>query len=271
MQDDIKKEKNSKADASDKESFDHREKVDLIDESNLKEFFVIKSRPNLLEMLSNALVILGIISSIIAFTIMLASKDKKYVSKVELKNHIVSAVENSCDLRVIKNIYENRKIVKKGISNIFRGMDGYYDSDVPLSKLLEDIRSDYFIISMDKASVDRAAILIHLDSIIDEHLERNPFDALESGQKDYFENIRLKVGDKYDDIRNETDKLATELESKNALVTKYLNQASTSFWLSITALIFSLVIGLYQLFQGRSSRQKLLINLAISEYFRKKA
>ena len=53
-------------------------------------------------------------------------------------------------------------------------------------------------------------------------------------------------------IQNEVDKLATELESKNALVNKYLKQSSKSFWVSIMALIFSLCIGIYQILQNRS-------------------
>jgi hypothetical protein len=139
-------------------------------------------------------------------------------------------------------------------------MRDYYDDTTPLSKVLDDIRSDLYT-----TKTDKKGILDRLNKIIHEHQERNPFDALEPSQKDYFENIRMKAGLKYNDIRNEVDKLATELESKNSLVNKYLKQSTTSFWVSIAALIFALAIGLYQIFQNRSSRLRLLIASTLAQ------
>lgn len=185
---------------------------------------------------------------------------KSYVKKSDIKNQIINAIENDGNLSVIKNIFENRNKARRKLPQIFDDMKDYYDGEIPLSKVLEDIRSDIYT-----TEVVKKGILDNLSKIIHEHRERNPFDALEPSQKDYFENIRFKAGPQYVDIRNEVDKLATEMELKNSLVTKYLMQSATSFWLSILALIFALAIGLYQVFQNRSSRLRLLIGSALAQ------
>ncbi len=208
----------------------------------------------------NWMLILMIPFSLVTLYLALTFGINSFVSKIDIKSQIITAIGNDCDLRVIKNIFENRKIIIKGLTKIFSKMDYHYTRDVPLSKVLEDIRSDVFT-----TSPDNKPILNDLDKIIYEHNERNPFDALEPSQKDYFENIRFKAAANYKDIRKDVDKLATELEMKNSLVTKYLNRSTTNYWISIIALIFALTIGLYQLFQNRSSRLKQFISSALAE------
>jgi len=198
--------------------------------------------------------------TLVAVLFNLSGEGSRYVRKSDIKTSVVKAIENGADLRAIKNIFENRNIQKWGIKNIFSEMHEYYKLETPLSKVLEDIRSGIY-----ETDTDKKGVFDSLNSIILEHQERNPFDALEQNQKDYFENIRLRSGEQYSRIQNEVDKLATELESKNALVNKYLKQSTTSFWVSIIALIFSLSIGVFQIFQSRSSRLRLFIASALEE------
>ena len=192
-------------------------------------------------------------------SIKLGSEGAPYVRKTDIKTSIVTAIENGADLRATKNIFENRNAQKKGIKNIFSEMREYYKLETPLSKVLEDIRSSIY-----ETDTDKKEVLDSLNRIISEHQERNPFDTLEQNQKAYFENIRLKSGEQYSKIQNDMDKLATELESKNVLVNKYLKQSTTSFWISIMALIFSLSIGSFQIFQNRSSRLRLFTASALA-------
>ncbi len=229
-------------------------------EELLKEYESDQKKSKWMKLPLNILPWIVLLMGIFAVIMQLYGGGKFYVSKSDIKNQIISAIENDGNLIVIKNIFENRNKVRRTLQQIFDDTTNYYGDAIPLSKVLEDIRSDIYT-----TKVDKKGILDRLNKIINEHQERNPFDALEPSQKDYFENIRIKAGPKYIDIRNEVDKLATELESKNSLVTKYLRQSTTSFWLSILALIFALAIGLYQIFQNRSSRLRLLIASALAQ------
>lgn len=95
-----------------------------------------------------------------------------------------------------------------------------------------------------------------------EHEEINPFDKLLVGQKDYFENLRIKTGSDYKNISNDVNNLADELHQKNLLVDEYLSDSKMSFWISIFAVFLSLAIGGYQIFTGRpEALKKLLLSL----------
>jgi Rad3-related DNA helicase len=176
------------------------------------------------------------------------------VAKQEIKAFVVKAIEKGADLRAIKHAYDNRNLKFKSLREIFNDMNGFYAETVPLSIILEDIRTDKYV--FDDASGPDTQLI---DSIIEEHLAVNPFDALEDAQKDYFENIRLKLADNYSLVRLEVDKLASELHNKNSLVNKYLKDSTKSFWISITALAFSLLIGILQLFLHRAERTKAIV------------
>lgn len=149
----------------------------------------------------------------------------------------------------------------KSIYKVFNQNDEYYSGDVSLSKILEDIRTSLFITKVDNVSVSK------IDRLIREHSERNPFDALEANQKDIFENLRMKSANNYSYIKTDVDKLASEIETKNALVNKYLNLSNNSFWVSIFALFISVVIGIYQIYQNRSSRLKLFLSTVLSQWY----
>ena len=188
------------------------------------------------------------------FILPLTKSGVKYVAKQEIKAFVVKAIEKGADLRAIKHAYDNRNLKFKSLREIFNDMNGFYAETVPLSIILEDIRTDKYV--FDDASGPDTQLI---DSIIEEHLAVNPFDALEDAQKDYFENIRLKLADNYSLVRLEVDKLASELHNKNSLVNKYLKDSTKSFWISITALAFSLLIGILQLFLHRAERTKAIV------------
>jgi len=208
-----------------------------------------------------AIWIVGITIPLMLWSVFLVvQENESYVSKAEIKNKIVAAIRHNADLRAIRNIYENRKISKKKLSQFFDDMEDYYYFNVPLSTIFEDIRTEVFLAD----SVD-SLILKKLDRIIEEHLQVNPFDILESSQKDYFENIRIKLGEQYPQIRSEMDKLVNELYTKNSLVSEYLKDSTTSFWISVIALIFAICVGIFQIYQNRASRLKLFLASAIAE------
>jgi len=131
--------------------------------------------------------------------------------------------------------------------------------DVPLSVVLSDIRVNAF-------REGKKDLLPTIEPIIREYDEVNPFDKLQVGQKDYFENIRIKSGEKYPDIVNDINNLVDELHEKNMLVDEYLGDSKMSFWISIIAVALSLLIGGYQIFTGRpEAMKKLFLDVAAEQ------
>lgn len=62
---------------------------------------------------------------------------------------------------------------------------------------------------------------------------------------------------------NDVNNLADELHVKNMLVDEYLGDSKMSFWISIIAVVLSLLIGAYQIFTGRPEvMKKLLLDVA---------
>jgi hypothetical protein len=198
-----------------------------------------------------AIVLFGIIYAGILITLLSAAK---LVEKQNLKADISTSISNGADVAVVKQIYENRKALTR-IFSLTKLQGEYYNYDVPLSKILQDIRVDYFLTGKKDEE-----FIIGLEKIISEYLQIDPFDKLESSQRDYFENIRLKSKDTYVMIRNDLDKIADELYKKNLLASKYLNKAETSFWISILGLVFALLIGVATLVQNRKKRLQDIIS-----------
>lgn len=166
-----------------------------------------------------------------------------YIDKNSLQNDISNIVKNDGDLRALKQSLINQPTVSK-IKTLFSSQEGYYRNGVALSTVLDDVRLQAY-------RTGDKEILPMLEPIIDEYEETNPFDKLQTGQKDYFENIRIKTGDKYSDISNDINNLADELFQQNQLVNEYLSDSKMSFWISVIALFLSLLIGSYQIFTSR--------------------
>ena len=188
------------------------------------------------------------------FGIMLARHyNESLVEKTRIQASISQVIKNGASLDIVKDVYADRIITHRMIATD-DGQEFYYSYDTPLSKILSDLRKDYYS-SQQYVSSD-SLYLSHLNEIIDENLSLNPFDGLEEPQIQYFKNLKDHIGDGYDTVQEDVNKIARELENKNKLVSHYLNRSGTSYWLSIIALAISLIVGVIQIRQGCSSSKK---------------
>jgi hypothetical protein len=146
-------------------------------------------------------------------------------------------------LRAVKQIYFNRE-QSRDRGFVLRTTTTHYPMSIPLSVVLEDIRADLFI-----NSNPNRALVEQIDALIAQHLQINPFDQLEPTQKDQFERLREKIGEGYDAVQLEVTRIADELHARNSLTQQYLRKSTVSFWVSITGLSFSLIIGGIQIYQ----------------------
>ncbi len=172
------------------------------------------------------------------------------IARYDKKNTIEDVsliIKNGGDLKAVKHAISNQDPLNKYLYLFHRV--AYYSANHSISFVLEDIRVQILIDS----SQETQAILPKLNSIIKDHLEISPFDNLSSGQKDFFENIRIKTGENYHMISNDVNNLAVELHQKNLLVKEYLADSKKSFVISIVALIFSVLIGGFQIYNSRSA------------------
>ena len=180
-----------------------------------------------------------------------------YISKNDIQNQIVKAINNNADIDVVKNIYKNRKNIYFGsLKRIFGNKEYYYHYDTLLSTILDDIKTEFYLINESK-NID----INKTNQIIKNYLITNPYDSLEVSQKDMFTDIRLKIDKKiYSKIQTNLEKIANELTQKNNLVNQYLKDSTNSFWISISALIFSAILGFVQLYYAREERQRQIIS-----------
>ena len=179
------------------------------------------------------------------------------VNKEPLVTSITKAISNGADLTVVRHLYKQRKVERplRLVSLFIRSQetyrsDEYYAADTPLSDILQDIRAARFIDKPTEAQSPQAP----LERIIREHEQQNPFDKLESGQREAFDNIRGKLGSNYDAVQNDLTRIGDELHAKNIAVEKYLRDSSFSLNLSIFALVITLIISSYQIFHSREKR-----------------
>lgn len=209
--------------------------------------------------LTNMLLAL-IISIAVPTTIMLfAGLGEAYYNKKELHNTMTVAIHNNADLRAIKQLRKTFQKSKTKITDIFENDDNRYNIDIPLNEILENIRTELYISDSLAMSSD---LMKKLNGLIVLHEQVNPFDKLEDNQKDYFENIRIKLGESYLIASNDLNKISDELYDQNQLVAEYLSASSLSFWVSISALLFAVIISALQLYQNRSSKFHSLVSSA---------
>ena len=177
-------------------------------------------------------------------------EDKKYTEKVPIKEVMRNTIKNGGELSSIKHIYNTRNIENVFFYNPFSDKrKNFYTDDYPLSGILNDLLVDYLQDSKDKDSVYYVA-LCH---IIAENEKQNPFDNLEENQKYSFESIQVKLDSTYTKISPDVIKIAEELNSKNQLVNKYLNKSDISFYISIAALIITILFSAFQIYQNYST------------------
>lgn len=199
-----------------------------------------------------------LMATLLAFLLTLSfASEKTIVRKAPLISSLSTAIFNGADLAVVRHIYRQRKTERSSIFKILLGQSGdvarqgeNYTVDIPLSDILQDIRAEQFAGSEGPTK----ALLPHLDRLIREHTQTNPFDKLELGQREAFDNIRAKLGPDYEQVQLEITRVSDELYAKNLAVEKYLRDSTFNLWLSVFALFISLAISAYQLYQGREKR-----------------
>jgi hypothetical protein len=187
--------------------------------------------------------------TLIAFSFASPSSAPKIDKKIT-RSEVSKIITNDGDLRAVKYALSYQPHIPS-IKTIFSSDSDYYPANVALSTVLDDIRHEAFL-SGDKTLIPQ------LIKITSEHEEINPFDNLQASQRDYFENIRIKTSDSYSKISNDVNNIADELSQKNQLVSEYLADSKMSFWISITALLLSVIIGSYQIFMSRPAALKKL-------------
>ncbi|HCJ4668944.1 hypothetical protein [Vibrio parahaemolyticus] len=174
----------------------------------------------------------------------------KYVEKEKIQIELQTLINNGAGLRAIKFHYDNRASTKRDIIFALKqDKELYYPYTVTLSDILEELRTQQF--KQGKPDVDS---LQKLDQIIDEYSASNPYDKLEAGQRDLFENIRVKLGDEYSNVASDINKLTDELSNKNKLVNEYLSDSQTSLVVSIVSAFIAVILSLVQMWQSRRGR-----------------
>lgn len=202
-------------------------------------------------------IVLLMITSVTFLMTFYVASDKMTVRKAPLIATLTTAIKNGADLTVVRHIYRQRipersnifKVLFNQSSEIARRSDNY-SVDTPLSDILQDIRAEQFIGENDTLN----NLMPKLDKIIKEHLQTNPFDKLELGQREAFDNVRSKLGPSYEQVQLEITRLSDELHAKNLAVEKYLRDSTFNLWLPVFALFISLAFSAYQLYQGREKR-----------------
>ncbi len=175
----------------------------------------------------------------------------KYVEKAAVKKEITTLVNNGAGLRAVKFHYDHRTTIKRDILfTIKTDLNLYYPYEIALSEVLEQLRTDQYL-----DGTPDIEFLDKLDLIIREYTESNPFDKLESGQKDLFENIRVKLNGNYSTVEDDVNKLSNELSNKNKLVNEYLSDSQTSLVVSIVSAFIAVFLAGVQMWQTRSSRR----------------
>lgn len=169
--------------------------------------------------------------------------DGIFYHKDLVRQELKLVINNGGGLDVIKHAVSSFPSASE-FTVLFSSLDGYYSPRTPLVVILNDLRLEAF-------KADDKSMRLLLDALISEHEEVNPFEGLPEGQKDRFENVRIKAGDNYLRISGDVNGIAEELRQKNLLVEDYLSDSKMSFWISIIAVVISLGIGGYQIFSAR--------------------
>ena len=199
-----------------------------------------------------------IVSMILAIVISILSnpENKIYVEKAPIKEKMRNTIKNGGMLSSIKHIYNTRNVENVLFINpLSDKRQQYYLEDYPLSGILNDLLVDYLQDSKNRDSI----YYVSLYHIIKENEKQNPFENLEDNQKYSFENIQIKLDSAYAKIVPDVIKIAEELNNKNQLVNKYLNKSDISFYMSIAALVITILLSAFQIYQNNSTSKVLRV------------
>lgn len=244
----------------------------IIDEKEMRKnnpelyFELLKRKKQKYLLRSLSISILALILTFMTVIIITSVEIEKGVIKEDIQEKISVAIKNGADLNAIKQIYKNRNMMRQNIFSNITDKKNVYSYEIVLSEILADIRANQYL--MTKEGVDTVFIK-SVDALIKDYNYSDPFDKLENIQKEYFNNIRMKSVSNYYLIENDLSKLADELYNKNNLVNQYLRDSNLSFWLSISALIFSFIMSSYQLYINRPNKLFSLFRSASEEALNK--
>lgn len=179
------------------------------------------------------------------------TESNRFIEKKAIKSKLSAIIKNGAKLDLVKHAYEVNPFVHR---RLFRRIDEnqYYTDKTTLASILNDINVDYL---SQNPFVEDSLFFANLSSIIQDNHYQNPFDNLEDSQKSYFENVRIVMGDNYELIQDNMNKIGAELSNKNQLVSKYLNRSNVSFIISIVALALTIILSIIQLFQGQKTNK----------------
>ena len=239
---------------NEEETFDQEISEEELDKI-MKEFEGRDSKLKLMKSLLNSMLTLlitltTVIVLIFVFKNQNLSLDDKYFDK-NIKIEIQKVIEADANIDVVKNIYTNRKQYTPSLTDLFNKSSdkNKYLAETPLSELLQDMKTDYYL-----SNKTDTIYLKKLTFIIKTHEIINPFDKLEQNQKNDFENLRFKLGEGYTSVSTDVNRITDELHNKNQLVAKYLDKSNISFSISIIALIITILLSFYQIYQNRKER-----------------
>ena len=168
-----------------------------------------------------------------------------YVEKEPFKENISDVVRKGGDLDMVKHIYDTRPMTHDHFPHLHA--NDYYVGNVSLSAILKDIEVD----SYKELKVGEDSIFCaKLRAIIEENDLLNPFDKLENNQRYYFENLKTKLDTSYKEVTPDVIRIVDELDNKNKLVSRYLDKSEISFYVSIFALIITILLSFYQIYRG---------------------
>ena len=230
---------------------------------NLEE--IEKQKERLLQMMEKSQkefrfvrVIYVIMMSIsISLLILLNTDNQSYFRKDIVKHELYQLIKNGGELELVKHLYDNRVCVsafKTLFLNDEEKTKDYYKNDIGLNIILRDLLTDYYL---KKDSICDSLLYDNLVAIIYQYEAKNPFDNLKDNQKYYFVNIQTKLNsNEYSNIQSDVMKIADELKYKNGLVDKYLNKSEISFYISIAAIIITIILSVFQIIQSNLSNKK---------------
>lgn len=203
------------------------------------------------------LCIVGIIGlTIAAIIVNYIPKEYNFVilKKNEFQEDVISMINNGAVFEDIKHIYDSNKQKQENPIDCIMYIlhknrnDFYSKTDDSLGFILRDIKS-HVIINKEKYENNFINLNKKLELFIKENNEKNPFEILETNQKDIFINLRTKLSalNYYDNVKNDIEKIVQELNQQNNTIKEYLSDATNSYYISIIALIFTFVFGIYPL------------------------
>lgn len=173
------------------------------------------------------------------------NNEDRGLEKEKIQAAIISIVENGGDLSAVKHAYMTYPISKISLWDIFGKIPDAYDKGTALSNILDDLRTAQFLDTGKKTK--NPEFLPRLEGLIKEHQTINPFDKLELTQKDHFIEVKDKLGENYNLVERQMNKIADEMAVKNRLVTEYLADSEKSLRLSQIGLFLALLTILYEI------------------------